>query len=168
MKKQNLFKKFKEINNQAQRDILKNVGNILELQKENSELKKTIKDLIIKTKGVMFSLDEAMKMKKQWQNEEKRGLIQPDNSDILVKKEVVGTQNSKNPTTNEETLSSKRMRYIDSIDKIETYDFFKEKDVKQFMKEILDMRDLDKYQGYSNIEKMINKIKKRAGKELVK
>ena len=116
----------------------------------------------------MFSLDEAMKMKKQWQNEEKRGLIQPDNSDILVKKEVVGTQNSKNPTTNEETLSSKRMRYIDSIDKIETYDFFKEKDVKQFMKEILDMRDLDKYQGYSNIEKMINKIKKRAGKELVK
>ena len=41
-------------------------------------------------------------------------------------------------------------------------------DVKEFLKELKDMRDLDKYEGNSDAEKFINKINKLAGKELVK
>ncbi len=36
---------------------------------------------------------------------------------------------------------------------------------KQFIKEILDLRDLESYGGYSPIEKMINKIKQKADVE---
>ena len=38
-------------------------------------------------------------------------------------------------------------------------------DVKQFIKEILDLRDLDNYGGKSSIEKMINKIKQKGDLE---
>ncbi|RKY52157.1 MAG: hypothetical protein DRP93_08635 [Candidatus Neomarinimicrobiota bacterium] len=36
-------------------------------------------------------------------------------------------------------------------------------DVKQFIKEILDLSDLGNFRGYSNIEKIMNKIKQKAG-----
>ena len=39
--------------------------------------------------------------------------------------------------------------------------------VKEFIRLLKDMRDLDKYTGFSNAEKFINKINKRAGKELI-
>ena len=73
MKKEELLQKFKDINDKAQLDILKKVGDILDLQKENFEVKETNKGLsdeIINIKrGCIFSLDEAMNLKKEWQDE---------------------------------------------------------------------------------------------------
>ena len=38
-----------------------------------------------------------------------------------------------------------------------------ERQDKQFIRKILDLSDLDNYRGYSNIEKIMNKIKQKSG-----